>query len=227
MRFSVVMPVYNGEKTIGNAIKSVLDQTYIDWELVIVNDGSTDKTEDIVKQFKDDRIKYFRFENNQGIVMARNYGNKMATGEWLVMQDADDLSLPNRLEKVAGELVGDVVYHGLYMNVWDTQYGCISRKYIPAPVFNKERILKEQYIPGVVFFKKSLWERRPFREETEHAFDWMMHVDWIMSDAKYHRIDEGLYEYVRHENSASITYEKDGRRAESMGKIKEIIKTYA
>jgi glycosyltransferase involved in cell wall biosynthesis len=86
---SVVLPVYNGERFIGEAIQSVLDQTFHDFELLVVDDGSTDKTEATVRQFKGPII-YHRQEN-QGAGIARNLGVAFAQGEWIAFIDADDI----------------------------------------------------------------------------------------------------------------------------------------
>lgn len=225
------MPAFNAEGTIRNAIGSILDQTEKNWELIIVNDGSTDGTEQEIARFDDPRIKYHRFQENRGIVTARNFGNALAKSKWIAMQDADDFSMPNRLE-VCHRLIEaediDVIIHGVYTNMYDDKNDRMKRTYTTPPRYIRNRILKEQYLPGVCLFRKSLWERNPFREETKHAFDWMMHIDWSMNGARYEDWDEGLYEYVRHANSSSIRYENEGKRAQAFDLINGIIaKEYA
>ncbi len=93
---SVIMPVYNSEQFLRDAIESVLRQTMNDFELLIINDGSTDSSEDIILSFSDRRIRYIKQENI-GEAGARNTGLRNARGEYVVWQDADDISLPNRL----------------------------------------------------------------------------------------------------------------------------------
>lgn len=99
MKISVIMPAYNAEKYINEAIDSILNQTYTDFEFIIVNDGSTDKTSDIVKSYSDKRIVFVENEKNMGIVYSLNKGLKLAKGEYIARMDADDISLKNRLEK--------------------------------------------------------------------------------------------------------------------------------
>jgi glycosyltransferase involved in cell wall biosynthesis len=91
------MPSYNTEKYIGDSIKSVLNQTYENWELIIVDDCSKDDTDSIVKQFKDSRIRYFKNAFNQGAAISRNSGLKKAKGKWIAFLDSDDLWLPDKL----------------------------------------------------------------------------------------------------------------------------------
>ena len=99
-KVSVIMPVYNQAEYLKQAIKSILNQTFQDFELIIINDGSTDQTADILNKFRrrDLRIKVFH-QKNQGCTKSLNYGIKQARGEYIARQDADDVSLPERLQK--------------------------------------------------------------------------------------------------------------------------------
>lgn len=98
-RVSVVMPAYNAEKYIGEAIDSILDQTFTDFEFIIVNDGSTDRTKEIIQSYDDPRIVYLENDNNSGIVLTLNKGLDAAQGEYIARMDADDVAVENRLEK--------------------------------------------------------------------------------------------------------------------------------
>lgn len=95
---SVLMPAYNCAKYISASIRSVLNQTYKDFELIIINDGSTDNTGEIIKSFADERIKYFKTEN-KGTAAALNFGIGKCKYEWIARIDADDLNVPERLER--------------------------------------------------------------------------------------------------------------------------------
>jgi len=98
---SVVMPAYNREKYIEESIKSILNQTYNNFEFIIVDDGSTDDTEKIINTYKDkdNRIVYIKNEKNMGISKTRNRGMDEAKGKYIAIMDSDDISLPERLEK--------------------------------------------------------------------------------------------------------------------------------
>ncbi len=98
---SVVMPVYNGEKYLAEAIESILGQTFDDFELIIVDDCSTDGSAEIAREYaeRDSRIKIVQRETNGGSADARNSGIAIATGEYIAAMDADDVSLPERLER--------------------------------------------------------------------------------------------------------------------------------
>ena len=97
---SIIIPAYNAEKYITETINSVLNQTYTDWELIIIDDGSTDNTAKIIKQFceKDDRIKYY-YQENGGVSSARNLGIEKAEGNIIAFLDADDIWLENNLSE--------------------------------------------------------------------------------------------------------------------------------
>ncbi|MBO4548914.1 MAG: glycosyltransferase family 2 protein [Abditibacteriota bacterium] len=96
---SVIMPAYNVEKYIGNTIRSVQAQTYTDWELVIVNDGSDDNTAEIIRSFDEPRIRLFSNDCNRGAAVSRNRALREAKGRWMAFLDADDLWVPEKLEE--------------------------------------------------------------------------------------------------------------------------------
>lgn len=98
-KVSVIMPAYNAEKYIAEAIDSILAQTYTDYEFIILNDCSTDRTEEIILSFKDSRIVYLKNEENMGVAKTLNRGLSVARGEYIARMDADDISLPERFEK--------------------------------------------------------------------------------------------------------------------------------
>jgi len=91
-KVSVIIPTYNRAHLIGRAIQSVLNQTYQDFELIVVDDGSTDNTNEVIKEFsqKDKRILYIKHDKNKGGSAARNTGIKAARGEYIAFQDSDD-----------------------------------------------------------------------------------------------------------------------------------------
>lgn len=96
---TVLLPVYNGEKYLREAIDSVLAQTYKNFELLIINDGSTDKTDAIIRSYNDARIRYIQNKTNLKLIITLNKGIRMAKGKYIARMDADDLSHPKRLAK--------------------------------------------------------------------------------------------------------------------------------
>ena len=95
-KVSVIIPTYNRADMVGDAIQSVIDQTYHSWELIIVDDGSQDNTSEVVAQFSDPRIRYI-YQENKKLPAARNTGIRASSGEYLVFLDSDDLFMPDKL----------------------------------------------------------------------------------------------------------------------------------
>lgn len=96
---SIIMPSYNTASFIEETIQSVLNQTYTNWELIIVDDCSTDNTDEVLENIKDSRIRYFKNDKNSGAAVSRNKALREAKGQWIAYLDSDDLWMPEKLEK--------------------------------------------------------------------------------------------------------------------------------
>ncbi len=96
---SIIMPSYNTGKYIAESLQSVLNQTYENWELLIVDDHSTDDTDVVIGLFHDERIRYIKNERNLGAAVSRNVALRLAKGRWIAFLDSDDLWVPEKLEK--------------------------------------------------------------------------------------------------------------------------------
>ena len=117
--FSIIIPTYNRAELIGNSISSVVDQVFQDWELIVVDDGSTDNTKQVVESFSDERIRYF-FKKHEERSITRNTGIEQANGNYLCFLDSDDYYLADHLEKHANYLTSQdypeiVLYSGSYL----------------------------------------------------------------------------------------------------------------
>lgn len=222
-RVSVVIPTYNRAHLIPRAIQSVLDQTYKDLEIIIVDDGSKDNTEEIVKNFKNKKIIYIQHKKNKGASAARNTGVKASRGEYIAFQDSDDEWFPDKLEKQikafnnSSPEVG-VVYSGFYKVEGD------KKIYVP----NDDRFTyKEGNIHGellkgnfvgtpAVLIKKECFEKVKYFDEYLPALeDWDL---WIEMSKHYHfkYIDEPLLNSYSTPNSVNLNQK-------NMLKAREII----
>ena len=115
---SIIIPAYNRENTIRASIESVLKQTINDIEVLVIDDGSTDNTAEVIKSISDKRVKYY-YQNNSGACVARNYGIKLAQGEIIAFHDSDDQWLPGKLEeelKALDENHADIVFCQMLKN---------------------------------------------------------------------------------------------------------------
>lgn len=138
---SIVIPTYNRGHCIYRAVKSVVEQTFTDWELIIVDNSSTDSTLEIISTFSDERIFTFDIENNGIVAKSRNLGIQLSRGKYIALLDSDDWWLPNKLEISfrALELGSDLVYHDLYLisklSIQASKYSLAATRVLTCPVF--------------------------------------------------------------------------------------------
>ena len=145
---SIIMPSWNTEKFIGESIKSVIDQSYQNWELLIVDDCSTDNTDKVVEAFlSDKRIRFLKNEENLGAALTRNRALREAQGEWIAFLDSDDLWFPEKLEKQI------VFMNSNRYNLSYTEYEKIDEEgqplniYVSGPeVVNRQAMYRYDYI---------------------------------------------------------------------------------
>jgi glycosyltransferase involved in cell wall biosynthesis len=112
---SIIIPTYNRAKLISKALQSIIDQTYVNWEVIVIDNHSTDYTDKIFKNFKDPRIKYLKIHNHGVIAKSRNLGIKTAKGEWIAFLDSDDWWTKDKLEVCFDNIDDkvDFIYHEL------------------------------------------------------------------------------------------------------------------
>jgi glycosyltransferase involved in cell wall biosynthesis len=120
-KVSVFMPVYNAGIDLIEAVQSILNQTYTDFEFVIVNDGSTDNSIELLQQFTDSRIRIINNDGNKGLIASLNIGLELCIGEYIVRMDQDDISLPTRIEKQV-EFMDQHPEYGL-IGTWFQDFG--------------------------------------------------------------------------------------------------------
>jgi glycosyltransferase involved in cell wall biosynthesis len=165
-KISVIIPVYNKEKYIAKTIESVLNQSFTDFELIILDDGSTDKSLSIIKQFTDARIKLIEQENI-GVSATRNKGVSLSQAELIAFLDADDLWYPKHLVTI-NDLYLNFTNADFFATAYEVKYNdVLTTKFIHN--FDKEQVLIEryyQYTKGVLLFftsnfaiKKSVFEQ--------------------------------------------------------------------
>ena len=131
---SIIMPSYNTGRFIAETIESVIAQTYTNWELIIVDDCSTDNTDDVVRPYlSDERICYVKNEKNSGAAISRNRALREAKGKWIAFLDSDDLWLPEKLERQLN-FMNDNGYHFSYTNYEEIEEnGCKRGVIVTGP----------------------------------------------------------------------------------------------
>ena len=159
-KVTVVMSAYNAEKHLRESIDSILNQTFEDFEFVIIDDGSTDKTFDILKSYQDLRIKIINNEKNIGITRSLNIGLKFVSGEYVARMDADDISEPKRLEKQVEFLdahpsVGVVGINSLIIDEQGNLLGQISHPISHSKIMS-QILLDNRFVHSSVMLRKTL-----------------------------------------------------------------------
>ena len=219
---TVLMPAYNAEDYIADAIQSVLDQTYTDFELLIVNNGSTDRTEAIVRSFTDTRIKLLD-EPKKGIAQALNTGLKHSTSEYVARFDADDICYPQRLKEqykfmlsnpaytICGTACDYIDMHGNYVFTYQPQ------GYTHDSIRHINRSSCPFIHSSVMYKKESILNNGGYSENAHHFEDHMLWLK-ILREGKAVNLPQPLIK-VRL-NPRSITIDEKWRHKKFI-KIKQ------
>ncbi len=198
-KVSVILPVYQGEKTVRTAIKSILKQTYKNIELIIVNDGSTDGTDEIISKLmkKCAQIKYIKNAENLGVYFSRNIGIKESSGDFITMQDADDISDISRIEKSVSYLIQEghefILANGQYIR---ELIGNVSSVRITMATF---MCSKDFFVKYGVYDENTrhsgdleLLDRAYFKKYREYKFDNFWY--WLNYTPSYEKFYGHIYE---------------------------------
>ena len=222
---SVLMPAYNAEKYIGEAISSVLNQTFGDFELIVINDGSTDKTEEIILSFSDTRICYVKNEKNIGVIATRNKCVEMATGKYCALLDADDIALPIRFEKQLQffKTYPDYALCGSWAYLIDTKGYKIGRiKFIDDyNLLQISFLFSCPIINPSVMVRTEILKKIKYRQEILIAEDIDLFIRIINFGLKIANIPEYLIKYRWHDANISVENE-----ASQIAKKMELLKPH-
>jgi len=209
-RLSVIMSAYNSERYIDESIRSILNQSFRDFEFLIVDDGSTDKTLEILKRYssEDARVKVIRNKVNVGLSRSLNIGIKETRGEYVARQDADDISTPDRLNKQIEFMQSnqDVSVSGTFYSMIDKDKQPLYKFRMPVKDSEIKKWLKEVncFCHGSAMFKKKdIKEAGLYPEQYECSQDYAL---WLTMSRthKLANIPEFLYTLRLHENARSV-----------------------
>lgn len=204
---TVLLPVYNAELYIADAVESILKQTFRDFELLVINDGSTDKSSEIIRSFKDERIRLVENEINLRLIATLNKGIKLAKGTYIARMDADDISLPERLQKQVSfmETHPEVGVCG----TWFEQLGNPGKivKYPEEDAAIRIMMLYQTpFCHPSVILRKEVLEKNEilFSPDFIHGEDYEMWIR-LSSHTRFANLPEVLLQYRLHENSVSAS----------------------
>ena len=214
-KISVLMSIYNGAKYLKEAVDSILNQTFTNFEFIIINDGSTDATDAILKSYSDPRLKIIANPVNLGLTKSLNIGLNAARGEYIARQDTDDISLPNRLEIQFKFMENhkEISLVGGSAILIDNQGEEIGRKIKPLEFseIKFHSLLKNPFFHPSFFFKKEVIKKNGgYNENFPFAQDYELTSRLIHSGLKTANLREPLIKYRVMENS--ITGNKETRK---------------
>lgn len=207
---SVLMPVYNSEKYLAEAIESVLNQSYTNFEFLIFDDGSTDSSKDIIKEYskKDSRIKSFFFKENQGYVIHLNQGLEIANGKYIARMDSDDICLPNRF-KIQIEYLEShpeiwvLGSSSIIINDQGEEMGKSKRFNNPDELYFMSFFINPLSHPTVFFRKKEIKSIGGYNEKKQPSEDFDLWTR-VLNKGKIANIEQPLLKYREHDSSISV-----------------------
>lgn len=183
VKFSVIIPTYNRANIISKTISSIINQSYRNIEIIVIDDGSTDNTKTIIEQFNDDRLKYF-WKSNEGRTIARNHGLSLATGDYINYIDSDDYVLPNHFV-LASEFI-------LKNNpdVFHTSYKIVNEKNELISIYKPVKNINQELLKGNLLACLSVIIRKEVAQEYKweknrdltNGEDWLL---WLKISSKY------------------------------------------
>lgn len=206
-KISIVLPTYNGSKFLARSIESILNQTEVDWELIIVNDCSTDNTLEIASNYaqKDSRITVITNEENKKLPASLNIGFEKAKGNYLTWTSDDNYYLPNALKTMVGVLdkSDDIAFVYTDLDYIDEEGQLLKHGKLKEP----ETLFEGCCIGACFLYRREIWEKLgKYREDLFCAEDYEYWMRMYTSGQKMVHLPEILYCYAR--NSASLTSTK-------------------
>ena len=209
-KVSVVMPVYNREAMVGRAIRSILEQDFQDFEFLIVDDGSSDRTVEAIRAFSDGRIRLVNLPGNCGAWMARNMGLSLARGEFIATMDSDDVSFPGRLGKQVEYLQSHAEVDFLGTKAVMVE----GENRAPVRHSHDEGVIKARLLAlnGSSMFHPTTMIRSAFLQQTGLRYlqepvddDHRFWIEAMASGARFAMIEEHLLEYHRHADNLTAS----------------------
>jgi glycosyltransferase involved in cell wall biosynthesis len=205
-KISVILPVFNGGKFIAEAVQSILDQTFKDFELIIINDASTDNTLDIVSSFNDSRINIINNAENLRVVKSLNKGLKIATGEFIARMDGDDIAHPLRFEKQLAYMAqhSDVDVCATQVKVFGSQ-NYVTRQYEQHEFVKASLLFLNNIIHPSVMFRRSAFAQNDlsYDESYDNAEDYALWVK-IINQHTFAILPDVLLQYRIHNSNVSV-----------------------
>lgn len=208
---TVLMPVYNAERYVGEAIDSILNQSYLFFELVIINDGSTDSSEKVIRSYSDNRIVIVNNEENKGLIETLNKGLSLAKGTYIARMDADDISTPDRLEKQVSFLETNpaIGLVGSSYTLFDESHEVIAYPEQQEDI-RLACVFHNPFCHPAVLFRKEIVDTHKlvFKKEYLHAEDYKFWTEFVLL-TECHNLKESLLFYRSHSDQISQMHNEE------------------
>lgn len=207
---SIVLPAYNCEKFIRFTIDSLLNQTYTNFELLIINDGSTDSSVEIIKSFSDTRIQLINNSKNEGLIYTLNKGIELAKGKYIARIDADDICLKKRLEKqvnwleknantvIVATQIEFIDEQGITMGNWD-----LDQQKITAQQIKNAMLWQCCIAHPTVMMRSDIIKKYRYPYNQKHSEDYGLWLQVLSDNNIIEKIPEPLLQYRVHGNSVT------------------------
>lgn len=229
MKVSVILPVYNAEKYLRDAVDSILAQTFRDFELIIINDGSTDGSRQIIDSYNDDRIVKVDNDGNRGLIYTLNRGVELSKGIYIARMDSDDVSLPRRFEEQVKFLnrhpsIGFLGANGYFIDKDSKPFKL--QTHTLSPRFTKTSLLfTATYMHPVMMIRRDLLVENPYREHFKHIedFDLWERLSQYNNGANLkkplllYRMHGDNISLINHNNSSTLQIEILNRQLDRLG----------
>jgi len=210
-KISVLLPVYNCELYIKEAIDSILNQTFSDFELLVIDDASTDNTTSVIESFSDERICFHKKEKNLGLIDSLNFGISIAKGKYIARMDGDDISLPERFAKQF-----DFLEKNTNIILCGTAYKTFGavEKVVKLPITHEEiaakLCLNSTFGHPTVMGRRDMFEKHKYNKDFKNIEDYEL---WsrLIFEGEVANLDEVLLFYRVHENQVSNIYNDEQR----------------
>ena len=212
---TVILPAYNCEKYIGKAIQSVLQQTFKDFELIIINDGSTDKTETSILQFNDPRIIYLQNSENKGLIYTLNRATELAKGNYIARMDSDDICASERLLKQVGYLdehpetamvattINFIDANGNDKGIWP-----LDRKMISPPLIRNEMPFENCIAHPTIMIRADILKKLEYNPRQVNIEDYDLWLRLLNRGHVIAKLNEPLLWYRIHDDSITHVHLK-------------------
>ena len=212
---SVLMPAFNAEKHIAQAIESILRQTYPHFELLILNDGSVDQTKNILNQFEDERMIRIDLPENQGLVQARNLLVGAAKGDYIAFLDADDIALPNRLQLQVSFLESHKadICGGAYDSLYEAsgKLKASKERYSDADIRALMTVCSPLCNPAVMS-RAEIFKKHPYQAGKDFAEDYSLWAELALAGYRFANLREKLITYRIHAKQTSQVQNSETNR---------------